>query len=42
MAKPAYHGTFTGIAVLGLGVLMGEHGIRSVKVLEVFWAWDPV
>ena len=40
--KPALPWTFFGIAVLGLGVLMGGAWAYEALSFGGFWAWDPV
>ncbi len=40
--KPALPWTFFGIAILGLGVLMGGAWAYEALSFGGFWAWDPV
>lgn len=40
--KPALPWTFAGIAVLGLGILMGGAWAYEALSFGGFWAWDPV
>lgn len=40
--KPALPWTFAGIAILGLGVLMGGAWAYEALSFGGFWAWDPV
>lgn len=40
--KPALSWTFTGIAILGIGILMGGAWAYEALSFGGFWAWDPV
>jgi cytochrome c-type biogenesis protein CcmF len=40
--KPALSWTFAGLAVLGVGILMGGAWAYEALSFGGFWAWDPV
>ncbi len=40
--RPALSWTFTGVAVLGIGILMGGAWAYEALSFGGFWAWDPV